>query len=401
MEGALLHSGLSREKLCSWLIFGLFTSNNPGLRRKLVARYGSVEEAVRASQKRWRQDGLLRPGRGKGIFGPVRSGAKPEVTCLVDDTSMWSLDQIERARELGAGILIKGGPGYPGLLERIPDPPAVLYIRGAAEILSYPGVALVGARRASAYGLAMARSLGSGLAKAGVTVVSGGARGVDTESHLGALEEGGPTIVVMGSGLDIPYPSENWRLFEAAAEQGVLVSEFPFGTRPQPYHFPIRNRTIAGLSLGVAVIEGKSGSGSLITAECAMDCGRDVYAVPGPVTSPLSEGPNQLIKDGAALIRNSDDIISEVPLAARLMLEDTSKSRQVAEDESKDELPPGMRTGPCAVVWSVLRAEEASSIDELAGKTDLPAGTLLGALTELEMKGRVRQLPGGRYARRQ
>lgn len=336
----------------------------------------------------------MRPEGVRGIFGPARPERLPEVEAALDDTGAWLGRQIARARELGASFVCLDDPGYPEMLRESPDPPAVLHVRGDPRRLSRASVAVVGARRATAYGLETARSLGEGLARAGAVVVSGGARGIDREAHLGALEAGGATIAVMGAGLDVPYPPEHRRLFDRMTERGAVISEFPFGTSPQPYHFPIRNRVIAGLASGVVVVEGTEGSGSLITAARALDAGREVLAVPGPVSSPLSAGPNALLREGAALARGAGDVLEELPIWARDAMGAVASSRAEAEETGAGE------AGAETDLLSALDASAGRTADDLARRLGLAAGDLLGALMELELKGRVRQLPGGLFVRR-
>ena len=386
------------NRLRSWLYLGLLISNNPARRRAFLAHYGTLEAAVRASRRGWRSAGLLRLEGGKDIFGPVRPGGIPEVEAALDDTGAWADEQISTAGKLGASFLCLDDPGYPEWLRATHDPPALLHVRGDAGLLAKISVAVVGARRATAYGLTVARSLGAGLAREGVSVVSGGARGIDREAHAGALEESGPTVVVTGAGLDRPYPAENKGLFDRVAERGAVISEFPFGAVPQPHHFPIRNRVIAGLSAGVVVVEGAAGSGSLITAACALEAGREVFAVPGLVTSPLSEGPNGLLREGATLVRSAQDILEGLPAWAWEAGLKVPENRRppTGQDGGVDGAP----AGPEEALLSALDGAAGRTADDLAHSLGMAAGDLLGALMELELKGRVRQLPGGIFVRR-
>jgi len=382
------------NRLHSWLLLGLLVSVSPSRRREFLGKFGTLEAAARAPLDSWRKAGLLRPEGVRGIFGPARTGRSPEVEAALDDTGAWLNRQTGRARELAASFVCLDDPGYPELLRNSPAPPAVLHVRGDSRRLSRTAVAVVGARRATAYGLETARRLGGELARQGVTVVSGGARGIDREAHLGALEAGGATIAVMGAGLDVPYPPENRRLFDRMTERGAVISEFPFGTSPQPYHFPIRNRVIAGLAAGVVVVEGTEGSGSLITAARALDAGRDVMAVPGPVGAPSSAGPNALLREGAALVRGADDVIEALPLWALDAIEAPGAEETMHEDMAPD------AGGAEAELLTALDATAGRTADDLSRRLGMPAGDLLGVLMELELKGRVRQLPGGLFVRR-
>ncbi|MBI3449624.1 MAG: DNA-protecting protein DprA [Acidobacteria bacterium] len=292
-------------------------------------------------------------------------------------------------------------PRYPAWLRTVPDPPALLHVLGAAEALSHPAGAVVGARIATPYGLGVAKALGRDLVVAGYAVVSGGARGIDSAAHQGALDAGGVTVAVMGSGLDVPYPKENRNLFERIAVSGAVVSEFPFGTGPQPRFFPFRNRIIAGLGHGVVVVEGARESGSLITARLAADFGREVFAVPGPITSSLSDGPHELIQAGAKLVRRLGDILEELPFAPeshelRGLSGDPGDGSGAdgAADINNDAVPGG------AAILAALDAHRGSTADELSATLGLAPGELLGSLLELELMGRIQQWPGGRFVRK-
>jgi len=273
-----------------------------------------------------------------------------------------------------------------------PDPPPVLYVRGDPALLEGPAVAVVGARRSTPYGRNVARSLGAELARSEVVVVSGGARGIDSEAHRGALDAGGTTVSVMGCGLDWVYPPENAGLFRRIVEGGALVSEFAFGIAPQPYHFPIRNRVIAGLSLGVVVVEGRKGSGSLITAARALDANREVMAVPGPITSPLSDGPNGLIAEGARLVRSAVDVLDYLPAWAGI---DRELSGPAVGPDSAPEPSAQERA-----LLEVVDSHTGSTVDEIAEALGVGTGEVLGRLTGLELEGRVEQTAGGRFVRR-
>jgi DNA processing protein len=378
--------------LGNWLLLGLISATRPSTRRAIETFYGSLAVAAARGPEDWRHHKLLRSRRGRDTLGPDSQGTGPETLPFLEDTGGWVEDQLRAARERGVRILVMGDPEYPGLLEVAPGPPPVIYVAGDPAVLGSPSVAVVGARRASAYGRRAARLLVRGLVRSGLVVVSGGARGIDSEAHLAALEEGGRTVSVMGSGLDVPYPGEHAGLFGRIAESGVVASEFPFGVGPQPRNFPIRNRVIAGLSLAVVVVEGMEGSGSLITAARALDAGREVCAVPGPITSPLSEGPNRLIVEGARLARSAADVIEELPWWAGV---ETPAPGEPAGDGA---LPaPSEEEGR---LLEALDEEKGSTADEIASKLGLGPGDLLGRLTELELRGLIEQLPGGRFFRR-
>ena len=307
----------------------------------------------------------------RGVAGSDRDRAHLRT---VDPTA------VERAvANAGARTILWGDREYPPALADLADPPLGLFVRGRELDASRPCVAMVGARNCTPYGGEVAANLGTGLARAGVAVVSGAARGIDAAAHRGALDAGGPTIAVLGSGIDVAYPHANRKLIERIADDGTVLSEYPPGTPPDPFRFPARNRIVAGLSRAVIVVEGAPGSGSMITVEHATDCGRDVWAVPGPVTAPLSAVPNELIRGGAPLIRSVADALDELGLPGGVSV--------VAEA-----LPPGPR-GVLAALGGV--GEEPGA---LAARTGLPQGEVLTALLELEMRGLVRRV-GGRFER--
>jgi DNA processing protein len=279
-------------------------------------------------------------------------------------------------------------PGYPALLARIPAPPS-LTVRGHIIPEDALAVAIVGARRASAYGLEIAERLAGDLAARRVTIVSGLARGIDTAAHRGALAAGGRTLAVLGSGVDVVYPPENRRLAADIQSQGALVSQFPDGAPPLPGHFPARNRTLAGLALGVIVVEATLRSGALISAGFAGDLGREVFAVPGRVTSELSAGPHRLIQEGATLVQQWTDIVQELPESARrAVLAAPTTSAQA-------DLPaPGSDEGR---VLAVLSCDAPHHIEQLIARCSMEPARLAATLIDLELTGWARQLAGQRW----
>jgi DNA processing protein len=283
--------------------------------------------------------------------------------------------------------LVPGDARYPVRLSAIPSPPR---LEGIGSLLPSDelAIAIVGSRRPSPYGVEVAGTLAAELAARGVTIVSGLARGIDTAAHRGALEAGGRTLAVLGNGIDVVYPPENRDLFRAVARQGAVVSQFPRGTSPRPYHFPTRNRTIAGLALGVVVVEASERSGALITASMAADLGREVFAVPGRVTSEVSRGPHGLLRDGAILVRDWTDVVQELPEPWRRAV------RSEAPGAPEGGAP---RTESEAVVLAALESDEPLHIEELTALVALTPGRLASALVTLELEGRVRQLEGQRW----
>jgi DNA processing protein len=283
--------------------------------------------------------------------------------------------------------LAPGDERYPALLGAIASPPR-LEIRGSLEPADGLAVAIVGSRRPTPYGVEVAESLAADLAARGVTIVSGLARGIDTAAHRGALDGGGRTLAVLGNGIDIVYPPENRDLAGAIERQGAVISQFRRGTAPQPYNFPARNRTIAGLALGVVVVEASERSGALITAGLAADLGREVFAVPGRVSSEVSRGPHGLLRDGAILVRDWADIVQELPEPWR---------RAVRAPAAGEGQPGRAMTGTETAVLAALKSDEPLHIEELTVLVALPPGRLAAALVTLELDGRARQLEGQRW----
>jgi DNA processing protein len=277
---------------------------------------------------------------------------------------------------------------YPPLL-RVLSPAPELHVRG--EITSEDGlaVAIVGSRRATAYGTEVAKTLASELAARGVTIVSGFARGIDTAAHQGALAAGGRTIAVLGSGIDVIYPPENRELAKEVERSGAVVSQFARGTPPQPFNFPTRNLTIAALALGVIVVEAAERSGSLITAGHAADLGREVFAIPGRITSEASRGANRLIQDGAKLVRDWTDVVSELPEEWRRLIRD-------ATVETGDAIRPEAHTDDGRVL-ALLGPDEPQHIEALIDRSGMPAGRVSASLVALELQGWVRQYAGQRW----
>lgn len=284
--------------------------------------------------------------------------------------------------------LTPSDPRYPPLLRAITSPPA-LDVRGSLEPSDALAVAIVGSRRPSAYGTEVAGWLASELAARGITILSGLARGIDTAAHRGALDAGGRTIGVLGSGIDVLYPPENRELGVAIERHGALVSQFPRGTSPMAYNFPARNRTIAGLALGVVVVEAAERSGALITAGHAADFGREVFAVPGRITSETSRGANRLIQDGAKLVQDWTDVVQELPQEWRRLVRERSGD---ADDANR---PPAQSDD--GRVLALLRPDEPQQIETLIDRSGLAAARVSASLATLEISGWVRQLAGQRW----
>ncbi len=301
----------------------------------------------------------------------------------------------------GATIITLDCPEYPERLKEIYDPPPVLWVRGVVRLLSRPSIAVVGTRHPSPYGTNVAEMLSRDLAARRLVIVSGMARGIDTCAHKGALAAHTPTIAVWGTGIDVVYPKENKKLAdEIIATGGTIVSEMPMGTFPAPQNFPRRNRIISGLSIGVLVVEASENSGTRVTARCAAEQDRDLYAVPGNVTAKNSWTPNTLIKQGAKLVGSWEDVWEDLPSQVRLQLEQEAGVESRPEEAASLLVEPVLRSEE-SIVLKVLRADESLQIDELLEKleTQLTSSEVFTALFELEMSGRIRCLPGRNYVR--
>ena len=302
--------------------------------------------------------------------------------------------ELAQAQAAGCRLLTWDEPEYPARLREIYDPPPLLYVAGDVSLLSRHLIAIVGARRPSPYGNQMAERLGRDLAARGIVVVSGLARGIDASAHRGALSAvAGTTIGVLGCGIDVVYPKENRKIFEEISQRGLLITEFPMGTFPAPQNFPIRNRIIAGMALGVVVVEGAQYSGSLITARLAMEFGREVYGVPGNATQASSFGPNQLIKQGAKLVTGWEDVVEELPTPVRAELTPVESVSQTERTTLVEEsLGPSERP-----IYKLLSTDQSCHVDQLVETSGLSSSEVLAALFDLEMKGVVRQLPGKQF----
>ena len=308
--------------------------------------------------------------------------------------------ELAQVQAAGCRLLTWDEPEYPARLREIYDPPTILYTRGNVDLLTKPVISVVGSRRPTPYGNQMAEKLSRDLASRGVVIASGLARGIDASAHRGALSSPtGATIGVLGCGIDIVYPKENKKIYEQILQQGptgqrgLLISEFPMGTFAAPQNFPIRNRIIAGMALGVVVVEGAQYSGSSITARLAMEFGREVYGVPGNATEPMSFGPNTLIKQGAKLVTSWEDVVEELPtpVRAELIPVETASSEECTEIVEKS-LPAELRQ-----IYDLLSMDKSRHVDEIVELSGLNSSQVLASLFDLEMKGLVRQLPGKQF----
>ena len=299
--------------------------------------------------------------------------------------------ELKRAEDFGARLVFQTDDEYPELLREIYDPPIVLYVKGRLLSEDKNSIAMVGARRTTHYGQDAARKLAYQLAGHSITVVSGGARGIDSASHQGALSAKGRTIAVLGTGINIVYPAENAELYDRISDNGAVITQFPFNRKGDKQSFPIRNRIVAGMTLGTIVIEANQKSGALITANMAADNNRQVFAVPGRIDSPQSRGCHNLIRNGAALCENAEDILAE--------FEHLFPNQALGQADSSEPVPLANLTDHEQAVFDILETTE-QTIDTIIAKSDLPTPTVSVALLGLEMKHLAKQLPGKLFTRR-
>ncbi len=350
---------------------------------------------------------LERFGSAENVFHALRSELEglrlnPETiqSILKKEFHEKADNELGAIKSLGGDVLILDDGSYPALLREIPDPPITLYVQGNwQECFELPCVGIVGSRRCSTYGRNSARMLGSDLAENGVCVVSGFARGIDSSAHKGALDARGKTIAVFGTGIDGVYPKENAALAREILDSGgSIVSQFPLGTPPLRENFPYRNRIISGLSLGILVVEASERSGSLITARLATEQGRDVYAIPGNITSKTSFGSNYLIKSGAKLVQQWQDVVSEFPseIAAELL---PPKTDSKTKSDVKSSIPKGLSKIETKV-FKLLTSDTNQHIDVILEKSGLSFGEINSAIVALDLRDLILTLPGNNYARK-
>ena len=354
----------------AWLTLALVPGLGPAQARRLADRYGGPEAAC-----------TLSPA------ALTAAGVAAEVVAGWSQASARTARELDRLVALGASLRAWDDPAYPARLQAIGDPPLVLAVRGLLDGEA-PAVAVVGARRASAYGRRVAEELAHGLAAVGITVVSGLAAGIDAAAHRGALAARGHTVAVLATGVDGVYPPWHAGLSHEVAAGGALVSEFACGTPPLPHHFPRRNRVISGLASGTVVVEATPGSGSLITARYALEQGREVFAVPGPVGVALHEGTHRLIRDGATLVRGVEDVLDEIAPALRQRLAAARASMAAA-----------MLSDVESRVMAAVRPAGAH-VDDVIRRTALEPGPALETLLALELRGLLEQQPGMRFRAR-
>ena len=369
-----------------WLALAQTPGLGPTRARKLIEHFGGVEGVFQATLTELEASGI-------------------QVVSAQSLTSGRSIElaqqEMLRAASIGVSCIYLEHSLYPGRLKQIYDPPVIIYVRGNVEAVAEPGVAVVGTRHPTPYGMGMAERLACDLASRGLTIISGLARGVDAAAHRGAVNAKGRTVAVFGTGADVVYPREHNRLTEQIlAMGGALISEFPLGTFAAPQNFPIRNRIISGMSLGVLVVEAAEYSGTRITARCALEQNRDVYAVPGNVTNKNSWGPNTLIKQGAKLVATWEDIWEELPEDVRLALQ--PQGGHESGDAQNASLFPESELGPHEKkILAVLKADEATHIDEIVERLgpEISSSEIFAALFELELSAKIKQLPGKNFVK--
>ena len=352
-----------------WLALRLVRGVGNVTYRELLERFGTPQAVLAASSA-----------------DLSAAGAHAEVARAIVSFDQWQTVESELNKIARAGVCLvtRTDPEYPVNLTHLHDPPPFLYLRGSFVLEDRIAIAIVGSRFASSYGKGVARDLAQGLAEKGVTIVSGLARGIDAEAHRAALAVGGRTIAVLGSGLDIIYPSEHRALAAEIPAHGAVVSEFSLGSKPDAVHFPYRNRVISGLTLGTVVVEAAENSGSLITARCALEQNREVFAVPGLITTSRSRGPHRLIKDGAKLVEGIDDILQEIAPA-------------LAPPRPALPVTPTVTLEPHEALLAGLFAGEPQHVDALIARSGLSAARVLEVLLGMELKGVVTQLPGTHF----
>jgi len=370
----------SRRHIEAWLTLHLAPSLGSTSCRKLVEHFGSPERVLSATASQLKE--AASRVRQKAIAALCGDGK--------EGLGLAARQELERAEELGIEFFTIDDPRYPVLLKNIHDPPIILYVLGNTEALEGRGIAMVGSRAATHYGRDVAGQLAEGLARQGFTIVSGMALGIDTESHKGALAAGGRTIAVLGCGLDVIYPPSNQLLYKQISESGAVVSEYPLGTEPDNFRFPARNRIISGLSLGVVVVEATKRSGSLITANHALEQGREIFAVPGRIDSMKSAGSHTLLQEGAKLVLNINDIIEE--LAPTMQIQPAAGLSQAAKNSASMEgLSPEEEK-----IYGFLEVYP-SSIDEIIRQSGFTPQKANELLLMMELKGIVESLPGKSY----
>ena len=370
-----------------WISLNMTPQVGPRAATKLLERFGSAESVFHATRRE---------------LESLRLRAESVESILKREFHEKAQEEFENVKNLGGDVLILDDGSYPYLLREIDDPPITLYVKGDWQAcFDAPCIAVVGSRRCSTYGENASEMISRDLASNGITIVSGLARGIDTAAHRGAIAGGGRTIAVLGTGIGQVYPKENAKLVdEILASGGAIVSQFPLDTPPLSENFPYRNRIISGLSLGVLIVEASERSGSLITARLAMEQNREVLAVPGNITSKNSFGTNYLIKAGAKLVQQWQDVVAELPSEISAAILPPKIDEKKTEETKQQKLAPADLSENEQTIWQMLLPDEAAHIDALLEESGLSFGDLSTALLGLEMRELVRILPGKHYARK-
>lgn len=366
---------MNNTDIKSWIKLNMIKGIGPLRFVTLLKHFGSPQEILSAKASRLSQV--------KGIGEQIAHS-------IVELRDKVNVDiELEKIEKEGVRILTLDSEEYPINLKSIWDPPPVLYIKGKITQNDRLAIAMVGSRAATSYGKTVAAKLAEELVQAGFTIISGLARGIDAASHKGAINANGRTIAVLGCGIDVIYPQENKKLFYEIIEHGAVVTEFPFGTPPGKFNFPQRNRIISGLALGTVIVEAPIRSGALITADCALEQNREVFAVPGQIVSKLSKGTHQLIKQGAKLVENAQDIIEELELFSEAIKKtpQIKKNHKIALSQEEEK------------IYQLISATEPKYIDAISYSSQMSPAQVAATLIQLEIKGLVKQLIGKRFLR--
>jgi DNA processing protein len=372
----------------TWISLNMTPGIGPRKATQLLERFGSAENVFHATRSE---------------LESLRLRAETVESILKREFHDKAVEELDKVKELGGDVLILDDGSYPFLLREIADPPITLYVKGDWQAcFDAPCVGVIGSRKCSTYGENASEMLSRDLAEHGVCIVSGFARGIDTAAHRGAIRAKGKTVAVLGTGIDNVYPKENAKLVNEILESGgAIVSQFPLGTPPLKENFPYRNRIISGLSYGVLLVEASERSGSLITARLAMEQNREVMAVPGNITSKNSFGTNYLIKSGAKLVQQWQDVVNELPseISARILPPKLDEKDSDAKPQQQ-ELTPASLDENERKIWSLLSADEPIHIDSLLDESGLSFGNFNSSLVKLDLKDLIRSLPGNFYARK-
>ncbi len=376
---------LTAEEQLHWLALRLVPGLGTRVSTKVIQRFRTPQAVFQASLSELEAAGVT-----PGVARSISSGT------TFDEAA----SQQEKVVESAVTLVPYTHPAYPERLREILDPPLLLFCMGRLELLTSPTLAIVGTRRPTPYGIAVTERLSADLSRAGLTITSGMARGIDTSAQKACLAVGGNTMSVLGCGVDVVYPAENRKLHADIAQQGLIVSEFPMASPPYPQNFPIRNRIVSGLAHGVLVIEGAEYSGSAITARLALEQGREVFAVPGNITNKMSWGPNLLIKQGAKLTQRWEDVFFDLPEDVRLHLSATAAQPSNGPKPVQANLSLHPMAALNEEILQCLQPDTTLHIDELLARVqNYSSSELIAALFELELEGQVKQLPGKNFVK--